>query len=67
MSSRKGEPLTEGEINLVARIRADGGDVEECFESDGRRFFRVLKATAGNDLQIVADCTIQTPPKSDHR
>jgi len=58
--SRRGEPLTQREIEHVARIRAAGGDVEECFDKDGRRSFRIVAADDnGSKVTLAGKVRIQ--------
>jgi len=39
MKNTNEKPLTQSEVQLVAAIRAKGGDVEARFDADGKRYF----------------------------
>ena len=51
--SKRHEKLTAAEIESVARIRAAGGDVEEIFDLDDNRSFKIVRAARDNKTQIA--------------
>ncbi len=54
--SKRNEPLTEREKQIVAHLEADGHKVEAVYNASGRRSFKVVKSVgaSGPMLQTAA-------------
>lgn len=62
--SKRNEQLSTKEIELVAQIQADGGQVEERFDRDGNRVFRIIRAGAQkSQINLSGACRIERPDR----
>jgi len=52
--------MTRREIEHVARIRANGGDVQEIFDKEGHRSFRIIAAAeSGSKIHLSGGVRIK--------